>query len=279
VRGVASKIDQIVVPLACVVAFATACSSFGGSTSDEHATSDTASHAQTEEAIAALKGMSEFLASRPAIRFAADIHYDAIQPSGQKIEFGSRRRIALRRPDRARVEVSHWDGEQELLTFDGKRLSAVIPGRRIYASMEYTGTVSQAFEHLVTEYGVASPLSDLLRRDLPDEVARRVLSGRRLEAVTIAGTRCDHLAFHGERVDFQLFIRQGDEPVPLRFVIDYHAEPGSPQFRAQLRDWDWQPELPDLLFRFVPPAGAQRVAFAELLDLLLGPLDTEEGGP
>ena len=138
---------------------------------------------------------------------------------------------------------------------------------------------AEAFEHLVTEYDVASPLSDLLRGDLPEEVASRVRSARHLGTVTIAGTRCDHLAFRGERVDFQLFVRQGEEPVPIRFAIDYHAEAGRPQFRAQLGSWDSAPELPESLFQFLPPVGSQRVAFPELLDLLLGSTAAESEVP
>ena len=257
----------------CALVVGFGCAGFEASTPIEELTPEV--RAETDASIAVLARMSEFLASRSALRFEADVLYDAVQPSGQRIEFGSQRRIALRPPDHARVEVSHWDGGQELITFDGRRLSAVLPDRRLYATMEYQGTIGEAFDHLVTEYDVASPLSDLLRRDLPNEIASRVVSARRLPSVTIAGTRCDHLAFRGERVDFQLFVQQGDTPVPLRFVIDYRDEEGSPQFRAQLRNWDWSHELSDALFRFVPQAGAQRVGFPDLLDQLLGPLESE----
>ena len=265
--------------LACALAPASGCRGFSAATQAESSASELASPVQAEEALGVLRRMSEFLASRPALRFEAEIHYDAIQLSGQKIEFGSQRKIALRRPDHARVAVSHRDGARELVTFDGRRLSAAIPTRRVYASIEYEGTVTEAFEYLVTEYGFASPLSDLFRRDLPDDVASRMLSARHLGTVTIAGARCDHLAFRGERVDFQLFVAQGSEPAPMRFLIDYHAEPGSPQFRASLDSWDLAPELPESLFRFVPAAGAQRVAFPELLDLVLGLPESEESDP
>ena len=93
--------------------------------------------------------------------------------------------------------------------------------------------------------------------------------------MTIEGSACDHLAFLGEHLDFQLFVRRGDEPIPMRLVIDYHGEPGSPQFRARMHDWDLAAELPEDLFRFMPPAGAQRVPIPELMDLLLGSVATE----
>jgi hypothetical protein len=259
--------------MACALAVCFGCAGFGASTPIEEPTAD--ARAETEATIAVLARMSEFLVSRSTLRLEAEILYDAVQPSGERIEFGSQRRIALRHPDRARVEVSHWDGEQELVTFDGSRLSAALPDRRLYATLEYQGTLGEAFDHLVSEYEFASPLADLFRRNLPDEVAKRVVTARRLPAVTIAGKACDHLAFRGERIDFQLFVQQGDTPIPLRFVIDYHEEEGRPQFRAQLHSWDWSSELSDAVFRFVPQAGTQRVRFPDLLDQLLGPLESE----
>lgn len=265
----------LLAPLACVVGLGSGCLGLPGSEPPGSQPSDAEVLAQTEETLAALTRMSEFLASRPALRFEADIHYDAIQPSGQRIEFGSERRFAMRRPDRARVQVAHWDGDEEVVTFDGRRLSATIPEQRIYASTTFEGTAAEAFDHLVAEYGAASPLSDLLRRDLPDEIADRAKSARHLGTVMIAGTPCDHLAFRGADVDFQLFVRQGDEPVPVRVAIDYRSEEGRPQFRARLHSWELSPELPDSLFRLAPPAGSQRVPFSELLDLLLGPLTPE----
>jgi hypothetical protein len=267
-----------IVSLACIVVLATACSSLGGSTSGESATLDPAIAAETEQALASLKKMSEFLASRPTLRFESDIQYDAVQMSGQKIEFGSHRKFTFVAPDRARIETLHWDGAKEVATFDGERFSAALPMQAVYATTQYAGTVAEAVEHLDTEYGMASPLFDLVRRDLADDVASRVLSARRIGTVTIEGTVCDHLAFLAEHLDFQLFIRQGEEPVPMRLVIDYHGEPGNPQFRARMHDWDLAAELPDELFRFIPPAGAQQVPFPELLDLLLGSIETEVDG-
>jgi len=273
--GTRTRCHMILPIVGIVMALATGCAILGPSPEEEPAPSAAFLAQRSEQALAALRRMSEFLASRPTLRFEADIQYDAVQTSGQKIEFGSHRKYSLARPDRVRVDVAHWNGEQEMIAFDGNRLWATLSESRIYASMEYTGSTPDALDLLVNDYGLASPLSDLFRRDLADEIADRVISARELRTVTIAGVRCDHLAFRGQRVDFQLFIQQGEEPVPVRFIIDYHTEAGSPQFRARLHDWDVAPAVPDSLFRFSPAAGAQRVPFPELMDLLLGPLDTE----
>lgn len=254
---------------------ATACSTLPGTTVEESTTSDSVIAEETEQALASLRRMSDFLASRPTLRFASDIRYDAVQASGQKIEFGSHRTFAFAFPNQARIEALHWDGQQEFATFDGERFSAAIPERDVYATVQYAGTVAEAFDYLDTKFGLASPLFDLVRRDVADDVASRIQSARHIGTVTIDGTLCDQLAFVAEHLDFQLFIRQGEEPVPIRLLIDYHGEPGSPQFRAQMSDWKMSAALPDESFRFIPPAGAQRVPVAELMDLLLGSVETE----
>ena len=140
--------------------------------------SDSALAAETKQALASLRKMSEFLASRPTLRFESDMQYDAIQMSGQKIEFGSHRNFAFASPDRARIETLHWDGARELATFDGERFSAALPKQAVYATIQYAGSVADAFEHLDEEYGLASPLFELVRLDLANDVTSRVRSAR-----------------------------------------------------------------------------------------------------
>ena len=59
------------------------------------------------------------LLSRPQ-PFSVNIRsgYDAVQPSGQKIESGEKRTLTESRPDRMRAEVQHSDGDKNLVLFD-----------------------------------------------------------------------------------------------------------------------------------------------------------------
>jgi hypothetical protein len=55
---------------------------------------------------------------------------------------------------------------------------------------------------------------------------------------------CDHLAVRtAGGVDFQVWIAQGDEPLPRRIVITYKDENGQPQFWADFSNWNLAPEL------------------------------------
>ena len=63
----------------------------------------------------------------------------------------------------------------------------------------------------------------------------------------------------GWKPGWQVWIEKA-EPAPFRrIVITYKSEPGSPQFRADLLEWDFSPDVPDSLFTFKRPAGAEQV--------------------
>ena len=256
-------------------ALSTGCALFRGSSEPADLSSETAPSAEeragTAAALAIVERMSGHLASRSAFRFRAEIRYDAVQESGQRIEFGSERRFAVRRPDRLRVDVAHWDGGSELLVYDGAQLSAASPALRVYSSTPQSGTLEHAIARFRDELGAPAPLAELIDPGLHAQLQESAVSASRVGSVRIDGRPCDQLAFRMRHLDFQLFVEQGDAPLPRRLVIDYRDEPGSPQFRASLHDWDVAPDLPDELFRFAPPIGAQRVPFDELLDLSLEP--------
>ena len=58
---------------------------------------------------------------------------------------------------------------------------------------------------------------------------------------------CDHIAARTATVDFQVWVAEGERPLPRRVVITYLEEEGQPQFRAQFSDWNLTPEVPESL--------------------------------
>ena len=239
------------------------------------------SPAETEAALAVLERMSAYLASRDAFRFHADVEYDAVQAGGQRIEFGNSREIVVRRPDRLRIDILDRDGTREILSYDGSSVWIASPTHRAYSRMEQAGELERVLERLASDYDSRAQLADLIDPGLYARLRPAIESGRRVGIVRLDGRACEQVVFRTDAVDFQLFVERGGTPVPRRLVIDYRDEPGSPQFRATLEDWDLSPELPDVYFRVTPPIGAQRVDFSELLELMIaaprllpGPGDT-----
>jgi hypothetical protein len=65
-------------------------------------------------------------------------------------------------------------------------------------------------------------------------------------------------------VDWQIWIEDGDKPLPKKFVITTKWMTGAPQFTVLVKSWNLSPKLTEDLFTFVPPKGAQRIDFIRL---------------
>ncbi|MDB4433287.1 DUF2092 domain-containing protein, partial [bacterium] len=190
------------------------------------AATEAAMRAHTEEALAVLKSSSDFLGQQQSFGFEAHVGFDVLQLNGQKLEFGGTRKATVRRPDRARVEAEQRDGDQMTLFFDGETISVDIPGENAYVSAERPGTLDAALDYLVEDLGTPAPLEDFLSSDLYSEVKDKLRSGFYVEEEMIGRHLCHHLAFSASEVDVQIWIEDGDRPLPCRVVITYKKAEG-----------------------------------------------------
>ena len=212
-----------------------------------------------KEVLAELKRSSDFLAAQKSFRFDGHIGFDVVQANGQKLEFGGSRKITVGRPDRLRVESQARDGTEKTMTFDGEAISIDLADENAYVSVPKPGTLDAAIDYLVDDLGVPAPLADLIYSDFYSGVADRIESGFIVGESTIGKCDCLHLAFSTEDIDAQMWVEDGDRPLPYRVVITYKKAEGSPQFWAQFLNWDLSVEAPDSLFEYSPPEGAELI--------------------
>ncbi len=212
-----------------------------------------------------LMRMADFLSGAQAFSVSVQGGYDAIQSDGQKIEFGESRKVTLSRPDRLRMEGQRSDGAKTLTVFNGKEIVLIDETNNIYATAPQPGGLDDTIVHFVRDLGMRLPLAVLLVSQLPAELKDRVRSVDYVEKTTIYGAPSHHLAARTESVDFQVWVADGDKPLPQRVVITYKKAKGEPQFRAQFSDWNLAPAIADSTFQAQPPTGAQKVAFASQL--------------
>ncbi len=215
-----------------------------------------------KEALAELKLASDFLASKPSFQFDAVMGFDVLQSTGQKLEFGSSRKVTVRRPDRAWVESQSRDGDVRTLFFDGQTISVDLADDNAYVSVSKPGTLDAALDYLIDDLGTPAPLADFMYSDFYTEAAENADSGFVVGSAKIGKHECVHIAFSSNEVDAQLWVEDGDRPLPVRLVITYKNAEGSPQFWAHFVAWNLSPETPDSLFEYTPPEGAELMPIA-----------------
>src|SRR5215471_1615967 len=212
-----------------------------------------------------LMRMADFLSKAPNWSVTVHTAYDALQPEGYKVEWNEVRTVTLSRPDRLRVESQRSDGARSLVVFDGKKITTFDESAQVYAQAPRPGSVDDAVVYFVRDLGMRLPLAVLLLGRLPAELQQRVQSVEYVEKTATLGAPAYHLVGKTATVDFQLWIAEGDRPLPLRAVLTYKDSPGQPQFRAQFSDWNLDIKPADSLFTFTPPAGANQIPFAATL--------------
>ncbi|WP_074173509.1 DUF2092 domain-containing protein [Caballeronia calidae] len=212
-----------------------------------------------------LTKMAEFLGGTQSFRVGVRSGYDAVQPSGQKIEFGEYRTVSLSRPDRMRVETERSDGAKTLVVLNGKEILLVDFDNKVYATAQQPGTLDDSIVYFVRDLGMRLPLAALLFNRLPEELQARVRTVDFVEKTTLSGVASYHLAARTDTVDFQMWVADGDKPLLQRIVLTYKNAVGQPQFWADFIDWNLAPQFNEATFSTEVPNGLKKVAFAAQL--------------
>jgi hypothetical protein len=215
-----------------------------------------------EATVALTRASLDFLRARPAFSFAVESSYEAVQDDGVKLEFVRFQRYLVRRPDRLRIEREDATGARRTMLFDGSVITILDATQGLYAQASHAGDIDAAVDFVRDILSAPIPLAELLLNDPRPQVEWELEEASTIGTETIDGRRCEHVLLRNPDADVQLWIAQGEQPVPVRMVILYHEEEGRPVFRARFFDWHFQPEVPDDVFAFQAPEGAERIPFA-----------------
>jgi hypothetical protein len=194
-----------------------------------------------------LRAMGDYLKSSEQFNFHAEINFDDLISSGQKIQYAFTSDIAVHRPDRVYVE-RRTDLGGKRFWYDGKNMTLMDVTLGVYATEPVPADIDAAMDYLMKKYGFSPPLVDFVYQDPYRILIENVKSGFYVGLHSISGIRCHHLAFVQKDIDWQIWIEDGKQIVPRKFVITYKTMPESPQFSAVLSEWDLDAHLPDALF-------------------------------
>lgn len=214
------------------------------------------------EAVAVVQKMEKFIKTLTAYSIHSETETDEVLLAGPKVQFGGTIDGTLQLPNRLHMLVTHDDKDTQEFFYDGSTLSVWLKDRNVWASAPAAPTVGEMITTVRAKYGLSFPLHDVLRSATQAELLKGVTAGVVIGTGFVAGVECDHLGFHKEGIDAQIWIEKGDRPLPRKFVITTLEEPSQPQ-HSEILTWDLSPKLEEAMFTFTPPAGAEKIVFAE----------------
>lgn len=223
-----------------------------------------ASLAQTNkvdpDAIALLHRATDYLAGMQRFSLVADTTIELVNDNGQKLQLSHRVSIDVQRPDKLRVERI-GDLVNQTFYYDGKSLTVNLPEENYYATAAVPATIDAMLDFARDNLDVIAPGSDLIYKDAYERLAAGLTSGFIVGKSEVGGVQCDHLAFRNAQVDWQIWIQEGDQPVPRKMVVNSKRLAQSPEFAMTLSSWNPAPELGNATFEFVPAATSNKIEF------------------
>ncbi len=212
-------------------------------------------------AIQAIQDMSKYLTSLNSFRLTTDGTIDTVTADGQRIQLDGSTAYAVKKPGFSIKYTS--DKKNRDFFYDGKQFTVYSPNLGYYASVAAPTTNREVLDTVYDKYGVRLPLEDLFRwNDADQHRDEHFRAAYNLGTVTLDGVKTTHYAFREPDVDWEVWIDQGDKPLPRKLSIVDRTDPARPAFTTRLK---WQPNAAVSAsdVTFVPGADTMKIQMAE----------------
>jgi hypothetical protein len=206
----------------------------------------------------ALRKMTDYLASLQSFRVQSTAKDEVVLKSGQKIDLFSQSQTSVQRPNKLRSEQVGAKGGLAF-SYDGKSMTLECTANGTYTTKPAPPSIDGAIDQARKEFQIEAPGADLLYSKPYDILTEQVTGGQVIGHETVEGMALTHLAFQGEEVDWQIWIKEGPEPLPVMFSIITKTMASQPEFEVRLSNWETKAALPPTAFAFQPPPHGKRV--------------------
>jgi hypothetical protein len=201
-------------------------------------------------AVAAIKRMAAYLRSLKSMEIVSESSLDVVTGEGQKVQLDGITTYRARNPGFVINYVS--DLKARSFIYDGKNFTVYAPLLGLYATVPAPATNQEVLDTAYNKFGIALPLEDLIRWTEPNDIHPVDLkSAYKLGTATLDGVKTDHYVFRGPQLDWEIWLQQGEQPLPRKLVIVDRTNAAMPTFTSRLA-WRVDPSLTDADFAFKP---------------------------
>jgi len=212
------------------------------------------------EAQAVLDRMTAFLKAQKSFSIDSQSTRDEVVAFGYKVQNNEHATLTAQLTNKLRVEVS-GDERERLFIYDGATLTMYSPDDEAYTKVKAPDTIGKLVDRLLGA-GIEMPLIDMLYQIHQGSLTEAVRGGVLVGESNFDGSDCDHLAFRQGNIDWQLWVEQGDKPLPRKLLVTTRYEVGDPQYQVTMR-WNLKPKIEGSTFVFTPPKGSHEIPFVD----------------
>lgn len=211
-------------------------------------------------AVQKLKQMTTYLDGVQHFSVRTQNTIEDMHASGHRVDYDLAANVTVKRPNKLHAARAGELMDQRFF-YDGRTLTLYNPAQKVYATKEAPATIEKMIDFARETVGILLPAADLLYRNafplFMQDVTLAVVVGK----ADVGGVRCDHLLFSRPGVDFQVWVTEGKQPLPRKYVVTELDTPARLSITTLFSNWNMRPAVDDAQFRFVPPKGTNAIAF------------------
>lgn len=223
-----------------------------------HAESD----AVSTRSIDALKNMGSYLQSLDQFQVTGYQIGEIVLRDGQKIQHSASAKLSADRPTKIKIEIDSPSGQSEIY-YNGQTVALHNLDNHYYSTKEMPGDLKLLVTTITQKYGIPFPMADLFMWGTEAAPFDKLESGMFIKHEKINGKLAGQYAFRQGKVDWQIWIAEGKQPLPLKVVITNRTDEERPQ-SSSVYNWNVNAKFKDATFEFKPGKNATK---AELVPL------------
>jgi hypothetical protein len=209
-----------------------------------------------------LQAMSNLLESSSALAFTVEETRNILTSRGLPLQLSHVIEVVAQRPDKLWLsmngdvaERTFWDNGINVTLFDQVN--------NIFATLPAPGDLTETISTMINTYGVDLPMAQTVRSDLYGLLTEDLQQGYYVGLSTTGtnGRACHLILGISEDIDWQIWIEDGDVPLPCKSVITYKNKEGNPTITSNFTHWNLDPVIPADLFTASVPVGTEQVEF------------------
>jgi len=209
-------------------------------------------------AILILDRMSNVISDMTSCSFKTVASHDEADPEFGLIKRFVNTQVYMAGPDK--MVVNYWGAKgHRQCWYDGKEFAIYDYEERNYGIVAAPPTIIATIDSIHTHYGLDFPAADFFYPAFTDDL---IESNDRIEykgQAIIDGQECFHIIAQSKSMTSQIWIRNDAYNLPVKYVITYNTKSGHPQYEATYSEWEVNPDIPNAVFKFLPPPGTHQV--------------------
>ena len=215
-----------------------------------------------DAAVKRLKTSLDYGAGLERFTLVTNSTIEMVLQDGQKLQFDNAIRATVQRPNKFHARRLGDLVNQEFF-YDGQSLTLQDGTAGFHATVAAPDTIEGMLDFARDTLDIVAPAGDVIYDNAFELLMDGVESATHLGPTYVEGTVCDHLAFSapGNDTDFQIWVQQGEVPLPRRIVITSREITNAPQFAVHIREWDLSPDIARGLFEFDAEDSSTEIGF------------------